>query len=997
MRTFIPVLTLVLFLLVPHAFAQVPGLMSYQGLLTNADGSALSDGTYALTFRLYDAEVGGTELWAETQSINVVGGVFQALLGANTSLGLPFDAPYWLSTQVGNEAELAPRFPLTASPYSLNVRNPLDLYNVPQVQEGDLTAPGDAEDGPARVLVWSQADGVVRWLALSDANGMGDSDWVEDVVNNQVRTARDILLSNGSIPFRVRGSDPAGGATVEVIAQNSTGVNATSDFGDGVRGTSVAGDGVFGTSTNVVGVRGVSTNDAGVRGTSAAANGVEGNATTGIGVRGISADSAGVAGTSTAGDGVAGITNGNGAGVSGRSTGGPGVLGESTTGPGGRFRGDVEVRSNGSGAGKLFLETIEPSPTDPPTSVLVRDPDGFVRQAALPPSVGGGDDDWADTGISVHTLNKSIQLQTPIGTFPFTVASGENPPLRIFAATDNDAIEGNSNSNGVGVRGISAQGNGVEGFANGATGNGVEGLSQSRYGVQGVSNATTGTGTTAGAGVFGRSQLAPGVVGLSTAQQGVMGETESGTGVEGKSRDGRGMIAESERDDALLARTRANDATKAAVRAEGGTTAVGVEASSLQSEGVKGSSEEESGVFGTTNGSISNTKQIGGVTGQGVDAYGTYGSSTMRAGVAGFSQQDHGVSGETDISDPDKAGVYGESSKGASGVYGVSASGPGVRGASASGPAGQFEGEVHILNGTQNARLRIDDMLEDKTAPCLVWAGDMYVKQRQCWTLEDEEGDNGETTTYQVSEFGIRIKGMVNGQEAVVYEVNTDGTSTHKGLETFEAGIKIPLSNGNMAQILPGEGFSIKNDAGNFFFHADPTGNGLFNGFVSVGGLSTSGTVTAGVINAGQKNFRIDHPLDPLNQYLVHTSIESSERLNLYSGNVTTNAEGFATVTVPDWFEALNEDFRYQLTVIGSFAQAIIKEKLVDGQFVIQTNAPAIEVSWQVTGVRHDPWAEAHPTEVEVQKPAAERGRYLHPEAYGQTLPASQSPSERDR
>ena len=49
--------------------------------------------------------------------------------------------------------------------------------------------------------------------------------------------------------------------------------------------------------------------------------------------------------------------------------------------------------------------------------------------------------------------------------------------------------------------------------------------------------------------------------------------------------------------------------------------------------------------------------------------------------------------------------------------------------------------------------------------------------------------------------------------------------------------------------------------------------------------------------------------------------------MNIYNGNVITDANGEAVVALPEWFEALNRDFRYQLTVIGQFAQAIVAEK----------------------------------------------------------------------
>ncbi len=87
--------------------------------------------------------------------------------------------------------------------------------------------------------------------------------------------------------------------------------------------------------------------------------------------------------------------------------------------------------------------------------------------------------------------------------------------------------------------------------------------------------------------------------------------------------------------------------------------------------------------------------------------------------------------------------------------------------------------------------------------------------------------------------------------------------------------------------------------------------------------------------------------------------------MNLYNGNVTTDAAGFAAVELPAWFEALNGDFRYQLTVIDQFAQAIVAGKIANGRFVIRTDKPDVEVSWQVTGIRQDPYAEQHRISVE--------------------------------
>ena len=86
---------------------------------------------------------------------------------------------------------------------------------------------------------------------------------------------------------------------------------------------------------------------------------------------------------------------------------------------------------------------------------------------------------------------------------------------------------------------------------------------------------------------------------------------------------------------------------------------------------------------------------------------------------------------------------------------------------------------------------------------------------------------------------------------------------------------------------------------------------------------------------------------------------------------------------LPAYFEALNRDFRYQLTVIGKFANAMVSEEIKDNEFAIRTDPGRVKVCWQVTGVRKDAWAEANRIPVEETKPKRERGRYLHPELFG--------------
>ncbi|MEE8573298.1 MAG: hypothetical protein V3T20_08525 [Gemmatimonadota bacterium] len=153
---------------------------------------------------------------------------------------------------------------------------------------------------------------------------------------------------------------------------------------------------------------------------------------------------------------------------------------------------------------------------------------------------------------------------------------------------------------------------------------------------------------------------------------------------------------------------------------------------------------------------------------------------------------------------------------------------------------------------------------------------------------------------------------------------------------------------------------------------------GYFNGHAHV-----TGTFTAGV-----KSFKIDHPLDPESKYLVHSCVESDDMMNIYNGNVTLDAGGEAWVEMPEWFEALNQDFRYQLTCIGGFAPVYVAETIRDNRFAIAGGEPGMAVSWQVTGVRHDPLAVTSRSPVEVDKLATEVGKYMHPEAYGMPVTA---------
>jgi trimeric autotransporter adhesin len=209
-----------------------------------------------------------------------------------------------------------------------------------------------------------------------------------------------------------------------------------------------------------------------------------------------------------------------------------------------------------------------------------------------------------------------------------------------------------------------------------------------------------------------------------------------------------------------------------------------------------------------------------------------------------------------------------------------------------------------------------------------------------------------------------------NGGTAAGADAGGPGVKAEGG-DGSTGGDGIDAYGGNGSPFVGGNGIFAqggKSGSGN------PTGPaGYFNGEVEVNGK----------LSKSSGSFKIDHPLDPANKYLYHSFVESPDMMNIYNGNVVTDAGGTAVVTMPAWFEALNTDFRYQLTTIGQPAQAWIASEIANGSFTIKTSRSGVKVSWQVTGVRQDAWANANRIQVEVNKSPEDQGHYLHPELFG--------------
>jgi len=341
--------------------------------------------------------------------------------------------------------------------------------------------------------------------------------------------------------------------------------------------------------------------------------------------------------------------------------------------------------------------------------------------------------------------------------------------------------------------------------------------------------------------------------------------------------------------------------------------------------GVEGESTSGTGVKGTSGSGV-------GVHGDSMADNGVFGQSAMRIGVKGLSDSYVGVSGNS----MSGWGVQGVSSSDR-GVIGFSMSSVGVHGQSETGTgvAGLSNKEVGVA-GFSTDSFGIQGVSEKSIG--MVGFG------------TDKPGVQGQSMS-GIGVFGISERSFgVGGQS-------------------------------------PTTGVGGVSESGNGIGGVSKTGTGVFGGCEVEGckaAVFSGNVVVAGLILGGVKAFRIDHPLDPANKYLHHVSVESPEMKNVYDGVAVLDHNGEAVVQLPEWFEALNQEFRYQLTCIGGFAPVYIAEKIKRNRFKIAGGSPGLEVSWQVTGIRQDAFALAHPILVEEDKPEAERGFYLYPKLFGQ-------------
>ena len=346
--------------------------------------------------------------------------------------------------------------------------------------------------------------------------------------------------------------------------------------------------------------------------------------------------------------------------------------------------------------------------------------------------------------------------------------------------------------------------------------------------------------------------------------------------------------------------------------------------------GVTGLSEAGIGVFGQTNRKVQTKNEpVAGVVGQcNGPGWGILGQSPDGiAGVAGFSDHGDGVFGQTHTD-------------GSTGVHGVNlSSGDGVRGEGKNG--------IHGIATTSDP----------------LGAG-----------VFGENPINGAAGVLGMAADGYGVVGLSG---AVYLAVASAGAG-------YQAGVIGASENGPgvFGQGVNGQGILASGSP----VALETIGNAVIGGSLNVlgKGFFFADLHVLGTLTATTKLFQIDHPLDPANKYLSHACVESSEMKTIYDGIVILDDQGQSVVELPSWFEVLNTNCRYQLTPVGAPAPNLhVVEEISANRFKIAGGSAKLKVCWQVTGIRHDAFAQAQPLEVETDKAPEERGFFLHPEHHG--------------
>ncbi len=1034
----ITITLLILSLSVIEISAQIPRVISYQGIITEPNGTPKPDGQYNLTLSIYEQPSAGSPLWTTTESVNLKGGLFHIYLGASKPLTLSFDRPYWLGIRIGTDAELTPRLPFSSSPYSISsiyadtakyvkfgtaVTRPLNpaisgneianktvvrsirIYPVPTSdsmsimqdnvylisgnntrirQEGDSiiisareTSLNDAYNagGPGKGRKVEANDGSV-WISGKDglelygteqvlkasahenipvghfwSFGLGNA--IEAVVSSDNnRKAAVLAVSMGdSASAAISALVPVGKATAGRFiiedAKNQNNVMEIVHQGEG-----------NGLDINVSGEKSIgvlieSTNDLNKRNALKAVMAGEGDAILGItkeaathqqghlfkaGVVGSSKDIFGVYGVSDKKSGVLGRTKSAGDFDLGRDSIKAGVLGLSNS----QLAGSADnwgVAGIGDGYGSGVLGIAGPSGH------------GVV-------GVSAGSLTRTSGAIRGITIENPITNQWP----PFF-------PLDEFQGGKRD----------VGVLGQTYTNTGVWGEA-------IEGI-----GVVGTVGKRTDWNDV--------PRMPIGVVGVSY--------TSGGPAIMG--------IADSNHAGRFTSGSEYNEYST--LRAESYQYAGAFEAISMGPQGFAGN-------FRISNPNNDSSALLINNLGKG-EALSIWANGSGRAAhfrtmdpqnnqitfkITNYGKNDAAyflIPNQTN----NRVALYVE-------TYGIGNSAVfRSLNSSSNTPA------VMIDNYGSNKSLELKNSTPTNNASVILASSIGTGRVAEFFTMNQNNSSatlySGTLGTGKAAEFicdnsnsqstVLTLHHIGRGKGLDIYLANSNNNSN--GLLITHSGngraIEYNLTNASNNSIGL---YASSVGSGNIaYFSRNHTTSGnamvfmLSNSpaYTLYAGNSSSGTnnnagyfsgrvVVTSILSKGGGSFKIDHPLDPENKYLSHSFVESPDMKNIYDGIIILDNNGEAYVTLPNYFEVLNKDIRYQLTAVGASAPGLyIAEEVSGNKFKIAGGKPNMKVSWQVTGIRKDAFAEKNRIIVEEWKNETERGKYLHPEAFDK--PASMS------
>ncbi len=492
---------------------------------------------------------------------------------------------------------------------------------------------------------------------------------------------------------------------------------------------------------------------------------------------------------------------------------------------------------------------------------------------------------------------------------------------------------------------------------------GVAGKSASGIGVLGVCDTDVGVqgSSTTGNGVAGQSSTGLGVRGLSNSGGGVQGTSSSGSGIEGISSTGSAghfsISNAANAGDALKVLTNGNTASQAVRATHSGLGDCGLfEITNASNEGealearTNGSGDAVQAInTGTSGGRAGFFEQIyPGTTA--VEIRGTEalsGGSQAPLKVSSSDGQSFILIDNDEIDANPDADLFLNCGSSNGDVY-IAGAGGDVRMANGGGNVLIADDASRLGVGIGSPLAKVHVTVEAGTGLQVDGGSDSNAIHAQAFA----SGGDHPRAVYAVSDaigvFG-HISGAIGGfQQSAVVGYAESGNSSAYGVHG--------ISNSS-------DGVGVKGAA---------TGPGAFAvyAFGDFGGN-------------GGKYFEIDHPLDPANKYLRHFCAEGPDPLNIYNGTVVLDQSGTASVALPEYFEALNRDFTYQLTCVGGHAPVYVAEEVANNRFRIAGGTPGLKVSWTVTGIRNDPYMQHRRKPVEQDKPVELRGKYLFPELYG--------------